>query len=193
VLPGLLLMSVLFMTNGMSLDIWIEKERGTLRRSFSTPHRLGLFLASKLAAALALIAVVTTVAMGVGIALFDIQPIRVPLAFVWTCYAGAALFCYFIVLQMSASTARAAGIAAQTVVLPLMMMGGSFFPFEVMPAWMARIGRWTPNGLAVTHVKQILFGTVDPAALAIGAVAIGIPAALAFAFGVRRLRSFVTA
>jgi hypothetical protein len=24
-----------------------------------------------------------------------------------------------------------------------------------MPAWMAGIGRWTPNGLAVVQVKQI--------------------------------------
>ena len=44
------------------------------------------------------------------------------------------------------------------IVFPLIMIGGSFFPFEVMPAWMARIGRWTPNGLASRNVKQILFG-----------------------------------
>ena len=27
-----------------------------------------------------------------------------------------------------------------------------------MPAWMARIGRWTPNGWALGHLKDILDG-----------------------------------
>ncbi len=47
------------------------------------------------------------------------------------------------------------------IVFPLMMIGGSFFPLEVMPAWMARIGRWTPNGLGVAQLKEILFGHPD--------------------------------
>jgi hypothetical protein len=57
-----------------------------------------------------------------------------------------------------------------------------------MPAWMANIGRWTPNGLAVANVKQILFGRLDPGTLAIAGLAIGGMAVLAFVFGVRRLR-----
>jgi ABC-type multidrug transport system permease subunit len=192
-LPGLLFMSVLFMANGMSLDVWIEKERGTLRRTVSTPQRLGAFLAGKMAAAVVLIAVVAIVALALGVWLFNIEPLRVPLALLWACYAGAALFCFFVLIQVSASSARAAGVASQMVVLPLMMIGGSFFPFEAMPEWMARIGRWTPNGLAVTRVKDILFGRLDPGAIAVAAVAIGVPAALAFALSVRRLRGpFVT-
>ena len=74
------------------------------------------------------------------------------------------------------------------VVFPLLMIGGSFFPLEVMPPWMARVGRWTPNGLAVAEIKEILFGHPHPATVAIAAVAIGAPAALALWIGVRRLR-----
>jgi ABC-type multidrug transport system permease subunit len=187
-LPGLLLMSLLFMANGTSLDVWVEKEAGTLRRTVSTPQQLGVFLAGKMAAALVLIAFVVTVALGVGMALFNAQPLRASLAFLWACYAGAALFCYFVLIQLLFTSARAAGIASQMVVFPIMMIGGSFFPFEAMPAWMARIGRWTPNGLAVAHLKDILFGQPDAASIAVGAVAIGVPAAVAFAASVRRLR-----
>jgi hypothetical protein len=53
---------------------------------------------------------------------------------------------------------------------------------------MAAVGRWTPNGLAAAQLKQILFGRLDPGALAIGAAAIGVMAALAFLSAVRRLR-----
>jgi ABC-type multidrug transport system permease subunit len=192
-LPGLLFMSVLFMANGMSLDVWIEKDRGTLRRTVSTPQRLGWFLAGKMIAAVVLIALVVFVALAVGVTLFHIRPLRAPLAFLWSCYAGAALFCFFVLIQLSASSARAAGVASQMVVFPLMMIGGSFFPFEAMPEWMARIGRWTPNGLAVTHVREILLGQQDAGSIALAAAAIGAPAALAFALSVRRLRgAFVT-
>ena len=58
---------------------------------------------------------------------------------------------------------------------------------------MARIGRWTPNGLGVAYLKQILFDRPDPAALAVAAAAIGVPAVAAFLLCVRRLRgSFAT-
>jgi ABC-2 type transport system permease protein len=191
VIPGLLFMSLLFTANGMSLDAWIEKERGTLRRSVSTPHPIGVFLAGKLVAALVLMAAVVAVALAVSAAFFAVPLVRLPLAFAWSCYAGAALFCFFIAIQVSASSFRAASALSQMVVLPLMMIGGSFFPFEVMPAWMARIGRWTPNGLAVTELKAMLFGRPEPASIALAALGIGILAALAFAYAARRMRGFL--
>jgi ABC-2 type transport system permease protein len=193
-IPGLLFMSLLFTANGMSLDVWIEKERGTLRRSVSTPRGLGVFLAGKLVAALVLMAAVVAVALGVSAAFFAVPLARLPLAFAWSCYAGAALFCFFILIQVSASTFRAASVLSQMVVLPLMMIGGSFFPFEIMPGWMANIGRWTPNGLAVTELKAMLFTRPDLGSIAVAALAIGIPAALAFALAARRMRrGFVVA
>jgi ABC-type multidrug transport system permease subunit len=104
------------------------------------------------------------------------------------CFAGATLFCYFILLQVLASSARGAGIIGQMVVFPLMMLGGSFFPFDIMPAWMAAIGRWTPNGLAVTHLRTLLFETPDLRAIALAAVLMAAPAAGAFLLSARRLR-----
>ncbi len=45
------------------------------------------------------------------------------------------------------------------------MIGGSFFPSESMPAWMAGVGAWTPNGMALELLKDILLERVDPRAL----------------------------
>jgi ABC-type multidrug transport system permease subunit len=187
-LPGLLFMSVLFMANGMSLDIWIEKERGTLRRAISTPQRLGFFLAGKLAASTVLVGLVAMVALALGVAVFNVRVVRAPLAIAWACYAGAAFFCYFIFLQVLAATARGGMVLGQLMVFPLIMIGGSFFPFDVMPAWMARIGRWTPNGLAVARIADMLFGEVQARPIVLAALGIGIPAAAAFLLAVRRLR-----
>ena len=65
---------------------------------------------------------------------------------------------YLVLIQLLASSTRGGQFLSSMIVFPLMMIGGSFFPLEVMPPWMARIGRWTPNGLGVVQLKEILFG-----------------------------------
>jgi ABC-type multidrug transport system permease subunit len=74
------------------------------------------------------------------------------------------------------------------VLFPLMMLGGSFFPFEVMPAWMARIGRLTPNGQGVTQLRALLAGQADATALAIAFGVMLLTAVAAFAASARLLR-----
>jgi ABC-type multidrug transport system permease subunit len=193
-LPGLLFMALMFTAQGMSMDIWTEKMSGTLRRTLSTPQGAGAFLAGKLVAGLAIMAVAVLGTLALGVTVFHIPIARAPIAFVWATFAGGALLCYFVLIQLLATSMRGGQLLSTMVVFPLMMMGGSFFPFEVMPAWMAAIGRWTPNGLAVAHMKQILFGRPDTGAIAVAALAIGAAAVLVFLFGVRRLRgTFATA
>jgi len=186
-MPGLIFMSLLFTAQGMSLDIWVEKTGGTLRRSLSTPRGAAALLAGKLVAGIAIMALAAGVAIVLAVTMFGVPVSRAPMAFVWATFSGGALYCYFMLMQTLVTGMRGAQLLSTLVVFPLIMIGGSFFPFEAMPVWMANIGRWTPNGIAVIHVKQLLFGRVDPAALAIAAVAIGVPAILAFLLAARRL------
>ena len=46
-------------------------------------------------------------------------------------------------------------VVISAVLFPLLMLGGSFFPSEAMPGWMAQVGRWTPNGWAVERLKAL--------------------------------------
>jgi ABC-type multidrug transport system permease subunit len=186
-LPTMLFMSVLFIAQGMSLDIWVEKDKGTLRRVVCSPRHVSVFLAGKVVAGTLLIGMVAVVALAVAATLFHVPPARLPLALLWVCYSGAALFCYFLLIQMLASSQRGGGLLSSLIVMPLMMIGGSFMPFEVMPAWMADVGRWTPNGLAVSRMKDILFGAVDVHAMVIAAAGIGVPAIAVFFLCARRL------
>jgi len=187
-LPGLLFMSVMFTAQGMSIDIWIEKTSGTLRRVLSTPQRVAAFLLGKLAASVVIMALAVIVALVLGVTMFGVPMSRTPAPLAWAAYAGGALFSYLVLIQVLASSTRGGQFLSSMIVFPLMMIGGSFFPLEVMPPWMARIGRWTPNGLGVVQLKEILSGHPDPARLAVAAVAIGVPAALALWIAARRLR-----
>jgi ABC-type multidrug transport system permease subunit len=192
-LPGLLFMAVMFTAQGMSYDIWVEKTGGTLRRTLSAPQGAAAFLAGKLAAGVAVMMAATVCAVALGVVAFDVPVARAPLALIWTAYTGAAILCLLIAVQLVSTSARGAQLLSTLIVFPLIMIGGSFFPFEAMPPWMADIGRWTPNGLAVVETKRLLFGAVDPAALALAALGIGLPAVVVFFLSVRRLkRAFAT-
>jgi ABC-type multidrug transport system permease subunit len=76
---------------------------------------------------------------------------------------------------------------AAVVVFPSAMIGGNFFPFEIMPAGLARIGRWTPNGWILTQLQTILSGQPHPAAPVILAAA----ATVVFLLLLRRLHRIV--
>jgi ABC-type Na+ efflux pump permease subunit len=187
-LPGILFMSIIFVAQGMSVDVWEEKTRGTLRRMLTTPQPPEALLAGKLAAGTALVGLVVLVALVGSTVFFDVAWTRVPLALAWCMFAAAALLALLTILHMAATSERGAHLLSNIVVFPIIMVGGSFFPFEAMPAWMAAVGRWTPNGLGVVRLKEIMFGTPSAGVLLLSAAGIGVPAALAFLGAARRLR-----
>ena len=91
VLPGIILMSILFIGQGLSGDVWEEKRFGTLRRAVSAPPSMGAFLAGKLLAGAGLVGAAALVGVAVGAVFFDLPLPHAPLAIVWTTFAGMAL------------------------------------------------------------------------------------------------------
>ncbi len=187
-LPGMIFMSILFTAQGMSGDVWDEKRLGTLRRAASAPPPMAAVLAGKLLAGGAVVGAVAVVGVALGMVLLDLPPLHAPLAVLWITFAGVVMLSYFVLLQLLASGQQAGGMLSNLVLFPIVMLGGSFFPFEAMPEWMAAIGRRTPNGLALVRLKEIVAGQPDAGGLLVAALAIGLPAAAAFALSVRRLR-----
>ena len=192
-LPGMLFMSFLFVAQGMSADVWDEKRQGTLRRLLTTPQTAARLLLAKLLAGLMIAAAIALIGLLAAVAWFGLAWWRLPMALVWCVYASGALVSLLTLLHTAAASSRGGELLSSVVVFPLMMLGGSFFPFEAMPAWMAAAGRWTPNGLAVARLKDLLYGDPSFSALGVAALGIGIPAALAFALARRRVRSFANA
>ena len=185
--PSILFMSLLFMAQGLSGDIWQEATQGTLRRARTMPHPIGAFFAGKLVAAGLFIGGVCAIGLLVGASMFGLSFVRLPLAWLWATLTGVAFAALLALVQMFATSQRSANLLTTLLIFPLLMLGGSFFPFEAMPNWLARIGRLTPNGWALEQLKEILWGTLVPARLGVSFVALVGLALLAFALGSRRL------
>jgi len=191
-LPGIVLMALIFMAEGLSEDLWHERSAGTLRRSACTPTSLGALLRGKLLAGSLVILASNLVVLLVGQLYYGLPLSRLPLAALWATLSGLAMLLLFITIQLHSSTQRAGSILTNSIIMPLLFLGGSFFPFEVMPQWMATLGRWTPNGWALAHLKAILFGRESLAALTVASVGLLVFGVVLLLLGERWLRRVVT-
>lgn len=187
-LPGVLFMTVLFLGRGVSAQLWRERAQGVLRRLAVTPGRIEWFLAGKLLSISLVLAAIGATALLLGGRLLDAPVSNVPLAVLWVTVSGVAICLLLLALELHAASERAANVIGTLCVFPLMMIGGSLFPFEAMPEWMARIGRWTPNGLGIVELRSIMAGAVEPARLASALAGMAALSAAAYLLAVRRIR-----
>lgn len=190
-LPAMLFMGLLFIGNAHALDIWKEQMWGTLRRLVSTPASLAALLGGRLIS-LALILTVVALLGVAGMRWFAQVPVAsVTLATLWLVLSGAAFYLFLVAIAVHTPGQRAASVIGNLVVFPLALLGGSFFPFEMMPDWMASIGRFTPNGWAITEFKAFVSGSAHATDFLIGAVCITAAGSLLFLLTLRRIRKLV--
>ena len=99
------------------------------------------------------------------------------------------LFLLLLVFQLHTPTERAGNTYTNITMLVLAMLGGSFFPFEMMPPALARIGRFTPNGWGVTQFDALLTGASDALVVGLSFAAFAAVGTVLFVIARRRLLS----
>jgi ABC-type multidrug transport system permease subunit len=86
-----------------------------------------------------------------------------------------------VILQVAAGNQRAGEVLTSFVIFPSMMLGGSMFPFAMMPASLASIGKATPLGWMVDRFDNILGGKAAPQTFALWLAVLLCVSALLFA------------
>ncbi len=155
-LPGIVMMSLLFTAQGLSADYWAERETGTLRRLVSSPGQLTQFAYGKTAAASLLIALICSITLILGFWYLEVAWSKFLPSLLWVLLAGSGFFAWFAALQMFFPTRKAANLLTTIFLFPLLMIGGSFFPLDALPNWLAAIGRRSPNGFVVDRLTSEL-------------------------------------
>jgi len=185
--PSMLFMALFFMAQGISEDFWVERDQGTLRRALVTPNRVASLLAGKLLGAALLIGVVGLAGLFLARFAFGVQVQNFALAGLWASLSGACLLLLILPMQLYASSQKAGGLMTNLLMMPLLMLGGSFFPFEAMPEGMAAIGRLTPNGWLLTEFQGILMNDFGWSDLGLSALGVSVLCSLLFWVALRRL------
>ncbi|MBI4909403.1 MAG: ABC transporter permease [Acidobacteria bacterium] len=163
--PGMLMLALFGLAVSRSEDIWRERAQGTLRRALATPQNMASYFGGKVLALGAVTALIG--ALGLVLARYALSAeIHNPAAaLLWAPCAGMSFYVLNIIIQLAASDPRSGVMLSMLILFICGMIGGSFFPFEMMPAWLAAIGRFAPNGWLVLRFKEMLQGPIDPVQL----------------------------
>jgi len=156
--PGILVMAAFFAANGQSSNFWIEKEKGTLSRWVASPNAFSAFWIAQWFTAMALTAIVAAPIMLAGFFYLGIGFEKYFTALLWLALTGPVLFAVLSLIQVLAPSRKAGNTISTLVMFPLLMAGGSFFPTETMPKFIAAVARYTPNGNVIEPLKGYLIG-----------------------------------
>lgn len=157
-LPGILVMAAFFAANGQSSSFWVEKETGTLGRWMASPNAFSAFWIAQWFTAMGLTFIVAAPIMFAGFLYFEISYEKYFAAIMWLVLTGPILFAVLSLIQVLAPSRKAGGVISTLLMFPLLMAGGSFFPTEAMPKFIASIAQYTPNGRVIEPLKAYLIG-----------------------------------
>lgn len=186
-IPGVLVMTLLFLAQGFAEQLWREREVPTLRRILTAPHGLRDFLFSKTLSATLMISAISALCLALGGLLLGLEWAHLPAVWLLATLVGAAFYLLFAFLGTFASNQRGANLIANMLLFPLIMIGGSFFPLETMPDGLAMLGRLTPNGSAVATIDALLAGAPAPWTATLVIIGItGLLSGVGFVWGLSR-------
>jgi ABC-2 type transport system permease protein len=152
--PGIVAMSLMF--NGiMSLSSafvsW--RQRGILRRIKGTPFPLWQFILSKITTQVIIALVQAVILIGLGVILFDVYISDSYVSLVVMIMLGALAFLSIgFLVSAFAPNSETADSAGSAITLPMMFLGGIFFPVDAAPGWLQPITAVLP----LTHLANAL-------------------------------------
>jgi ABC-2 type transport system permease protein len=186
---GFTLMFMMFMGLGAAGGFIDEREEGTLARLLTTPTTRTELVAGKVAGIYLTVLFEAVIMVGMGAFLFRVpwgdDPLGVVLILTTFGLATTGLG------VMISTLARTRGqVSALTAVLAtaLSMLGGSYWPLDIVGPTMRTIALLTPTGWAMTGLTNIVVRSQGPVqAVLPSSVLLGM-AALFLAVGISRLR-----
>lgn len=186
---GFAVMFIMFVTFGGAGGILEEREQGTLRRLLTAPLSRAVLMAGKVGGIVLTACVQALVLVGVGALVFRVPWGASPLA------AALVLFAYILAVTglavlVSALVRTRDQLAGLGPLLStgLAMLGGCFWPIDIVSPAMKVIARLTPSGWAMIGLTDIVARNrgLDAALLPAG-VLLGF-AAVTLGLGVKLLR-----
>ncbi len=99
---------------------------------------------------------VSVVLMVVGVAYFDVNVTLLPLLIFWLVFSGVVIWQLLLFFSLLMPSRKSANIIVNAAMMPLAMLGGSFFPAEAMSDGLAKIGSYLPNGMLLKAIKDVM-------------------------------------
>lgn len=154
--PGAVFMSLLFAGMAMAMAFWEDKANGVLPRLASTPNGIRDYFLGKTTHAKVMFLIMGVVLMAIGVWHFEVKVSLLPLLIIWLVFSGVVIWQVLLFFSLLMPSRKSANIVVNAAMMPLAMLGGSFFPAEVMSDGLARIGSFLPNGMLLKAIKDVM-------------------------------------
>ena len=181
--PGIIAMSV--MTSSLSGAVTMNAElrqKGVIRKLSTTPITRADWILSNILYQFVLAVISTAAILVVSYAVFSVRLQINAWLFVFLVLEVFAFGGIGMILTRVANEAESAAAAANFIMFPMMFLAGSFFPIEMMPAFLQTIARILPLYYVNEGLRASMVSVDNTAALRYAAM-IGVFAAAVFVVG----------
>ncbi len=165
ILPGMLIMFLLFIIEAAMREIQSERADGKIRRMMFSPLTTRELMLARIFSGWLLGVLVCSLSMVMGALIFSIEwgnYFWLFLLVAVTCFWGAA---FFGMLNAFFKNKNQAGAFASPIILVSAAFGGSMLPLEQIPQGMRWLAKFTVNNWFITGCRQIVAGDMPLASL----------------------------
>ena len=158
-LMGLLTMTMLFLAMTTCLMFLSDIEKGTFHRTLAGPLSVRRYMLETNAAffcATVLQAVAGALVLAMVFPQLSAEAVFSAGA-ILTAFAMVAVS-FTLAVANTMKTVRRTGIATNFLIMPMVMLGGAFWPFEIMPDYLQRVGTFSPTRWATSATAAVLSG-----------------------------------
>jgi ABC-2 type transport system permease protein len=186
---GFTLTFMLFMGLGSAGGFLDDRELGTLSRLLTTPNNKATLIMGKVAGIYVTVLFEAALMMGAGVLLFHVPWGDDPVGVVMI-VASYGLAATGLGVMMSTIARTRGQLSAVTAVLStaLAMLGGCYWPIDIVNESMRLVSRFTPTGWAMAALVDLVVRNHGAAQAALPALVLLLFAAVFLSVGLMRLR-----
>jgi ABC-2 type transport system permease protein len=186
---GYTLMFMMFMGLGAAGGFLEEREQGTLARLLMTPTSKAVLVAGKVVGIFATVALQATILIGAGALLFGVPWGQDPLAVVLIVGTfGLATTGLGVMLSTIVRTRGQMSAATAVLAVVLSMLGGAYWPLDIVNPVMRTIAYFTPTGWAMQALTDVVVRYQGVSQALVPSLVLAGMAALFLAVGISRLK-----
>jgi ABC-2 type transport system permease protein len=163
ILPGMLIMFLLFIIEAFMREIQNERADGKIRRMMFSPLTTRELITARIFSSWLMGVLICLTAMAVGTLLFRIDWGNYLLLFLLVAVSCFWCAAFFAMLNAFFKNKNQAGAFSSPIILVFAAFGGSMLPLEQIPPGMRWVGKFTINNWFIIGCQQIMDNKVPQA------------------------------
>ena len=158
-LIGMLTLTMLLLTTGTSVMFLKDIEDGTFHRTLAGPISVRRYILETNTAFFCTAALqAVAAALALRIAVPDLSATALLMVVVIISAFALVAVSFTLAVANTMKTVKRTVITANFLIMPMVMLGGAFWPFDIMPEYLQRIGAFSPTRWTTSATASALSG-----------------------------------